>query len=72
MKKNLTNLISILITVVIFSVGAFSQTTEFTYQGQLQSSSAPASGNFDFEFLLFDALTGGAQLGRHCHKTASR
>ena len=39
------------------------QTTEFVYQGQLQSSSAPATGSYDFEFLLFDALTGGSQIG---------
>jgi hypothetical protein len=39
------------------------QTTEFTYQGSLQNSSAPATGNFDFEFLLYDSLTGGVQQG---------
>lgn len=40
-----------------------SQTTEFTYQGNLTTAGAPASGNYDFEFLLFDALTAGAQVG---------
>lgn len=39
------------------------QTTGFTYQGQLQSSSALASGSYDFEFLLYDALSGGNQIG---------
>ncbi|MEQ1641891.1 MAG: tail fiber domain-containing protein, partial [Pyrinomonadaceae bacterium] len=39
------------------------QTTEFTYQGQLQSSSTPANGSFDFEFALFDAVGGGSQIG---------
>ena len=63
MKITLKGLVSILIIVLFFSVGAFSQTTEFTYQGQLQSSSAPASGSFDFEFLLFDASAGGTQIG---------
>ena len=63
MKKNLTGLISILIIIVIFSVGVFSQTTEFTYQGSLQNSGTAASGSFDFELLLFDALSGGTQIG---------
>ena len=63
MKKNLTGLISILIVVVILSVGVFSQTTEITYQGQLQSSSAPANGNFNMTFSLYTALLGGVQVG---------
>ena len=49
--------------VLVFSVGVYSQSTEITYQGQLQSASAPASGSFDFEFLLFDASAGGKQIG---------
>ena len=39
------------------------QTTDFSYQGILKSSGAPASGNFDFEFRLFDAAGGGTQQG---------
>ena len=42
---------------------AHAQSTELTFQGQLQNSSAPANGNFDFEFLLFDAVAGGTQIG---------
>jgi len=38
------------------------QSTEITYQGQLQSSSAPATGEFDFEFLLFSSAIGGSQI----------
>ncbi|MBP6002582.1 MAG: tail fiber domain-containing protein [Pyrinomonadaceae bacterium] len=56
-----TTALSMLVTAL--AISAFAQTTEFTYQGSLQSSSAPASGNFDFEFALFDSLTGGLQLG---------
>ena len=37
--------------------------TSFTYQGQLQNSGSPANGNFDFQFVLYDAATGGAQVG---------
>ncbi len=51
------------IAFILFALTAcvLGQTTELTYQGQLQSASAPASGNFDFEFALFDG--GGAQIG---------
>lgn len=35
----------------------------FTFQGALQESGNPASGPYDFEFRLFDASGGGAQIG---------
>src|SRR5262245_15834359 len=37
--------------------------TTFTYQGQLKESGSPASGTFDLQFRLFDAASGGAQIG---------
>ena len=37
--------------------------TAFTYQGQLNFSNSPANGQYDFEFKLFNALTGGTQTG---------
>ncbi len=37
--------------------------TAFTYQGQLKEGSNPANGAYDFQFKLFDALSGGAQVG---------
>ena len=39
------------------------QTTAFSYQGRLDVSGSPANANYDFLFLLFDALSGGAQQG---------
>jgi hypothetical protein len=42
---------------------AEAQTTGFTYQGKLADSGTPASGNYDFEFRLFDAVSGGTQQG---------
>lgn len=51
------------LTLTLFNIDILAQSTEFGYQGQLQMASAPASGNFDFEFLLYDALSGGAQVG---------
>jgi len=40
-----------------------SQTTAFTYQGNLTANGQPANGNFDLTFKLFDAPTNGHQLG---------
>ncbi|MEX2218071.1 MAG: hypothetical protein WD749_04860 [Phycisphaerales bacterium] len=37
--------------------------TSFTYQGELNQSGSPAAGPADFRFRLYDAPTGGAQLG---------
>ena len=36
---------------------------EFTYQGQLKNGGVPAGGYHDFIFRLYDADTGGAQVG---------
>jgi hypothetical protein len=35
------------------------QTTQFTYQGKLSDTGAPASGQYDFQFKLFDTATVG-------------
>ena len=37
--------------------------TAFTYQGRLTDAGAPASGVYDLEFKLYDAATGGGQIG---------
>lgn len=39
------------------------QLPDFTYQGRLTNNGAPANGNFDFTFQLFDADVGGLQVG---------
>ncbi len=35
----------------------------FTYQGKLTDGGAPANGTYDFEFKLYDDLSGGIQVG---------
>ncbi len=61
---------SLAIALLICAGGLFAivrdtsaQTTEFTYQGSLKDGIAPANANYDFEFALFDAASGGTQIG---------
>jgi len=39
------------------------QTTAFNYQGRLTDGGTPASGNYIMQFRLFDAASGGTQVG---------
>src|ERR1700733_1541149 len=55
--------IGILLIVLSTTFATSAQTTAFTYQGSLKDGSAAANGNYDFEFGLFDAVSGGNQLG---------
>lgn len=56
---------SILQISIILATAAISlaQGTEFSYQGNLADGVGPANGSYDFEFALFDSLTGGLQVG---------
>ena len=40
----------------------FSQGTAFTYQGNLAAGGGPASGIYDFEFTLYDAISNGNRI----------
>ncbi|MEM7111719.1 MAG: tail fiber domain-containing protein [Chloroflexota bacterium] len=37
--------------------------TSFAYQGRLKDNNTPANGDFEFRFSLFDAVSGGSQIG---------
>ncbi len=37
--------------------------TAFTYQGQLRNNGSPVNANCDFQFALYDAVSGGNQIG---------
>src|SRR5262245_46791203 len=37
--------------------------TVFTYQGRLTDNGSPANGQYDLSFALYDAESGGAQIG---------
>jgi hypothetical protein len=52
--------------VTALGVPAQAQTplgTGFTYQGRLTDNGSPADGSFDLQFILYDALGGGNQVG---------
>jgi len=48
---------------IVHAAWAQPLTTAFTYQGELSNASAPADGAYDLRFSLFDAASGGAQVG---------
>ena len=52
--------------ILLFIAGnaiTHAQTSVFTYQGRLSDAGMPASGTYDMRFRLFDADTGGTQVG---------
>ncbi|HZE69266.1 MAG TPA: tail fiber domain-containing protein [Pyrinomonadaceae bacterium] len=55
----------ILLVCIVLLTGVshktFAQGTAFTYQGRLQDGGTNANGSYDFQFTLWDALTGGTQ-----------
>jgi hypothetical protein len=58
--------IVMLLGVVLGVTRAQAQTplgTVFTYQGELQDGGNPADGTYDFRFGLYDAASGGSQIG---------
>jgi len=55
--------IFLVLTFVVLATATGAQTTAFTYQGTLTTAGSPANGNFDFQFLLFGAASGGTQIG---------
>lgn len=62
-----------LILLMVLSMGtvqAASVGTGFTYQGRLSEGGQPANGDYDFRFRLYDADTGGNQVGTTLTLTA--
>jgi Chaperone of endosialidase len=51
---------------------AHAQGTSFIYQGRLQDGGVNANGNYDFQFTLWDALTGGTQQPQPSPVTVTR
>jgi hypothetical protein len=52
----------LVLAILCASNFARGQGTAFTYQGQLNDNGAPADGNYDLQFTIFDVDSGGIQL----------
>lgn len=64
MKCGMMTLVSgLLLAIGTESVRAQPLGTAFTYQGELRSSGTPAAGPHDLRFRLYDAASGGTQIG---------
>lgn len=62
MKKR-GKLFLFLILILAGILPALGQTTVYTYTGNLVESGNPANGSYDMQFSLYDALSGGTQVG---------
>jgi hypothetical protein len=62
-KNTIVNLV-LLISLLSFGATAFAQTASFTYQGKLTDGATAANGTYQFQFKLFDAASGGSQVGQ--------
>jgi hypothetical protein len=63
MKNKTLLVVALLSTINLQLSTAFAQGTAFTYQGRLSFNGAPANGIYDFDFVLYDAGTGGSFVG---------
>jgi len=51
---------SVMLLLLLAAAPAAAQVTSaFTYQGELEQAGAPATGEFDFEFVVYDSANGG-------------
>jgi hypothetical protein len=60
MKNTLSQIAyTLILSLGLITTAAQAQTTAFTYQGKLTDASAPANGNYDMQFRLFDTQGAG-------------
>ena len=52
-----------LFVALLFAFAANAQTTTFNYQGRLTDNMSAASGTYQMQFALYDALNNGSQIG---------
>lgn len=62
---------AILVLFIWCAVSISAQTMSFTYQGRLNDGSAAANGAYDLQFALYDAATGGNQVGATLNETGA-
>jgi hypothetical protein len=52
----------LLLLFTLCAVTTLAQTSVFTYQGRLTDGGTAANGTYDLQFVLFDTVSGGAQI----------
>ena len=60
------------ILLPLMEAKVFAQSSAFTYQGRLQDGGANANGAYDFQFTLWDSLSGGTQQPQPSPTTVTR
>ena len=63
-RVHFRNLFFLMLMVVLSGSAALGQSSGFTYQGRLADGGSPANGNYDLQFVLFDAADGNNQIGQ--------
>ena len=63
MKIRSLGVAALALVVLVASSSISAQTTVFSYQGRLIQGGNPANGPFEMQFKLFDAPSGGSQIG---------
>lgn len=62
--------VALLLAAALPAAAQIPQSPDFVYQGRLDQSGAPANGNFDLSFALFDSASGGNQVGSTINQPA--
>ena len=64
-RRTVVSGIATLLAAASLTLSAYAQqsSTAFTYQGFLRDNGQPANGTYDLRFALYDALSGGNQIG---------
>src|SRR5215467_15009661 len=70
--KAALDLLTLALAFLLSASSAPAQTTAFTYQGRLTDGGTPASGNYDLQFTLWDAASGGTQQPQPTPVTVTR
>ncbi len=66
----MNRILQLTLLIALTACAAFAQTNQFSYQGNLSIAGSPANGNYDFQFLLFNAVSGGDQIGSTLNRSA--
>src|SRR5580765_6468159 len=61
--NDMKTLIFIYAVILLVPAAVPAQSTGFNFQGRLNDGASAASGNVQLEIRLYDALTGGTQIG---------